>query len=127
MPTQYDRDDRRRLITVVVTDPYTVEDLLAVIDRQFGEGTWAYAVLYDARAVESIVGQTDAQRLVDHAARVGRGHVRGPVGLWVSATPRRFEGGAVYAAAARASSSVEVLLTDTQTNDWIVRSTRQTP
>jgi hypothetical protein len=40
MPTQYERDDRRRLITVVVTNPYTVEDLFAVIDRQFAEGTW---------------------------------------------------------------------------------------
>jgi hypothetical protein len=126
MPTQYERDDRRRLITVVVTDPYTVEDLFAVIDRQFAEGTWPYAMLYDARAVDSIVGPSDTPRLADHAARVGHGHARGPVGLWVSATSRQFQSGSAYAAAARASTAVEVLLTDTQKNDWLVRSTKQT-
>jgi hypothetical protein len=50
MPITYERDDSRRLITVTVTEPYAVEDILGVIDRQAAEGTWMYALLYELHA-----------------------------------------------------------------------------
>ncbi len=34
MPITYERADSRRLITVTVTEPYTVEELFGVIDRR---------------------------------------------------------------------------------------------
>jgi hypothetical protein len=46
-PIAYQRDDQRRLITVTVTEPCSVDDILSVIDRQSGEDTWEYTVLYD--------------------------------------------------------------------------------
>ena len=34
-----------------MTEPYSVDDILAVIDRQMAEGALGYAALYDWRAV----------------------------------------------------------------------------
>jgi hypothetical protein len=53
MPVRYDRDDVRQVTTVTVTGPYTLEQMLGVIDRQTAEHTWAYALLYDLRAVQT--------------------------------------------------------------------------
>jgi hypothetical protein len=41
VPIHYERDDSRRLITVTVTDPYFIDDVMGVVDRQAAEDTWA--------------------------------------------------------------------------------------
>ena len=51
MPIEYERDDQRRLIALTVTEPYAIDGILVAIDRQAAEDTWAYAILYDLRAV----------------------------------------------------------------------------
>jgi hypothetical protein len=51
MPIAYERDDQRRVITLIVTEPYSVDDILSVIDRQAAEDTWGHAMLYDLRGV----------------------------------------------------------------------------
>ena len=45
MAIQYERDDRRRLITVTLGEPYSLDELLNHIDQQWAEHTWEYAVL----------------------------------------------------------------------------------
>jgi hypothetical protein len=40
MSILYLSDDPRRLITVTVTEPYSVDDILSAIDRQASEGQW---------------------------------------------------------------------------------------
>jgi len=39
MPIDYQRDDRRRLITVTVTEPFAFDELLNQTDRQWAENT----------------------------------------------------------------------------------------
>jgi hypothetical protein len=43
----YLRDDIRRQITVTITGPARLGDLVSVVERQAAEGTWSYALLYD--------------------------------------------------------------------------------
>ena len=96
----YARDDAARRITVTTSGPLTVADVLANIDRQILEGTWAYGVLYDT----GDAGPLPTPREIDHvitvvraaAKRLGR---RGPVAI-VSRSPTAI-------AAAREYSVVE--------------------
>ena len=124
MPLAYERDDRRRLITITVTDPYTVEEVLRVIDRQAAENTWEYAMLYDLRAAENFADAVDRPRLAAHAKAVGGGRTRGAVCLWVAPRADRFQRSAQYSQAAR-GADVEVVLTDLQLAAWLARATKR--
>jgi hypothetical protein len=66
MPVHYERDDARQRLMVTSIGDVTIEETLAVMDRQAREGTWSYSVLYDARASERIPTAADLQRLVLH-------------------------------------------------------------
>jgi hypothetical protein len=123
MPTVYERDDERRLITVTVTAPYSVEDLLGVIDRQAAEDTWSYAVLFYLHASMSI--PADSQRVADYVQAVGAGRQRGPVGIAMSRDPDQFRRGLKYSELSRRIATVEVLLTPGQIEDWLSRNTRR--
>jgi hypothetical protein len=51
-----------RLIIATITEPYAVDDILGVIDRQAAEGTWAYAMLYDLRGATHLNTEAEAQQ-----------------------------------------------------------------
>jgi hypothetical protein len=126
MPTAYERDDSRRLITVTVTDPYTVDEILRIIERQAAEDTWDYAMLFDLHAPMSI--PADSQQIAEHVKTVGGGRQRGPVGIAISAEPEQFRRGLKYSELSRRIAVVEVLLTPAQRTDWLVRNaTRRAP
>jgi hypothetical protein len=125
MPIAYLRDDERRLITVTVTEPYSLDDILGVIDRQSAEDTWAYAMLYDLRAVTQAATEADLQRMADRVKAVGSGRERGPVGMAVGSDPDQFRMGLVYTRLARSLESVEALVTAVQRDDWLARNARR--
>ena len=80
----YQRDDRRRRINVTLVGGVSVEDLLAIVDRQAAEGTWQYGVWYDARRVTKSVDGTaaEARRVLEHVLNVCATHgARGPVAI----------------------------------------------
>src|ERR1700730_4455442 len=81
MPIAYQRDDQRRLIIVTVTEPCSVDDISSVIDRQSGEDTWEYALLYDLRAMTDASTEADLQLLAERVQLVGGERERGPVGI----------------------------------------------
>ena len=81
-------EDQRRLITVTVTEPYSVDDFLGVIDRQ-ADDTWQYAMLYDLRGTTQAPTEADLQRMADRVSDVGRGRDRGSVGLAIGARSSR--------------------------------------
>jgi hypothetical protein len=83
MPITYERDDHRRLITVTVTDPYSVNEILGTIDRQAAEHTWEYALLYQLSAVTRMPTEGDARQCADRIKAVGGGRACGPAGLMV--------------------------------------------
>jgi hypothetical protein len=118
----YERDDQRRLITVTVTEPYSVDDILSVIDRQAAEDTWEYAMLYDLRAATLALREADLLQIADRVKVVGRGRERGPVGMAVGARPEMFRMGLKYAEMTRKLINLEVLLTSAQLDGWLARN-----
>jgi hypothetical protein len=120
VPITYERDDERRLITVTVTEPYTIDDILRAVDRQSAENTWGYAMLYDLRAQMTI--PADLQPAADYVKAVAKGRARGPVGVAISGQPEEFRRGLKYTELARETVTVEVLLTSAQIDDWLVRN-----
>jgi hypothetical protein len=124
MPVLYQTDDKRRLLTVSVSDPYTAEDVLAVVDRQASEGLWEYALLYDVRSVSQVVDLDPA--LVKARIRLaGEGRPRGAVAIVIGAHPDRFRAAMLYSAGLGGSHEFEVLITPEQVDDWIRRHARR--
>jgi hypothetical protein len=123
MPIAYERDDSRRLITVTVNEPYSVDDILRTVERQAAEDTWAYAMLYDLQAPMSI--PADSQQIADHVKRIGGGRERGPVGIAISAEPEQFRRSLKYSDLSRHTAVVEVLVTPAQRTDWLSRNARR--
>jgi hypothetical protein len=125
MPIAYGRDDQRRLITLTVTEPYSVGDILSVIDRQSAEDTWEYAMLYDLRAVTHVSTMADLQQIAARVQLLGGGRDRGPVGMAVASVPEQFRMGLAYTMLTADLEHVEVLLTAAQFDDWLARNARR--
>lgn len=64
MPVITSRDDTRRLLTVKVSDPWSVEELAVSIDRQLAEETWKYDTIYDLRGSSHMPTEPDILWLV---------------------------------------------------------------
>ena len=122
MPIAYQRDDQRRLITVTVTEPYSVNDVSSLIDRQAGEDTWEYALLYDLRAMTDASTGADLQKLAERVKMAGGERERGPVGIAIRARPALFLLGLMYTKLIKEFVTVEVLLSAVQIDAWLVRN-----
>jgi hypothetical protein len=66
MPYKYVRDDERRRIRITIDDTSTVDDWIASVDRQLGEGAWAFAVLVDARLQSKIPSVDEVRSFLKH-------------------------------------------------------------
>ena len=83
MPFQYLRDDAKRRITLILSDPLTVAERIGAMEHQVADGTWRYGVLIDARRMGPFTPnltdmQTVASRLAELIAEHGP---RGPVAI----------------------------------------------
>ena len=125
MPIAYDRDNLRRLITVTLSEPVSIEELLGVVDRQAAEDTWGFAMLYDLRGVRDVAVLAQLPRLADRVKALGGDQPRGPVGVAILPRPELFLAGLMYGELTREFMSVEVLLTDGQLDDWLSRNARR--
>ena len=125
VPIAYERDDERRLITVTVIEPYSVDDILGVIDRQAAEDTWWYAILYDLRGLIHVSTDADLQHIADRVKVVGGGRKRGPVGIAVGTHPEAFRAGLMYTKLAGKLVNVEVVLTAAQLDGWLTRNAQR--
>jgi hypothetical protein len=123
MPIDYQRDDRKRLITVTLTDPFSFDELLSQTDRQWAEQAWEYAVLYDSRGSLHVAPASELQQLVSHTYVVGGGHPRGPVGVAILPRPELLRGGLqlVQLSGPRRRKDIEILLSDAQIEAWLTR------
>jgi hypothetical protein len=82
MPLSYQRDDVRKRITVITTGVLTSGEIVAMVDRQANEGTWSYAMLYDACRVTSVATADEVRALAHHVQALERTHgPRGPVAV----------------------------------------------
>ena len=120
MPIDYQRDDRRRLITVTLTDPFTFHELLSQTDRQWAEDIWEYAAFYDSRASQHIPPPGEIQQMVAHTQTIGGGRLRGPVGVAVPPRPEAVRGG-LHLTRLSGRRDVEILLNEEQVEAWLAR------
>jgi hypothetical protein len=121
MPTSYERDDHRRLITITLTDPFRVEELFDRVDQQWAEQVWLYAVLYDARTIAVPAPPSELQRLTQHVQVVGNGQRRGPVGVVIPRRADMLRGGIQLSTASAPFNDLEILLNDAQVDVWLAR------
>jgi hypothetical protein len=129
MPIEYERDDQHRLIAVTVTEPYTVADILSVIDRQMADDTWGYATLYDWGAVTRLPAEAEVRQAAERVKTVGGGRERGPVGVIAIGIHAKqlLDVGLQYESLTKKLVPVEVLLTAAQLEDWMARNVRRGP
>jgi hypothetical protein len=121
MPISAAVDHQRRLITNTATDPVTFEDMCAAIDRQWADQTWAYAVLWDARALAAAAPMSELQRLSVYTEGVGAGHKRGPAGIVITPSGNTVRTGIAYASGPARSRDLEILLNQGQVVAWLAR------
>jgi hypothetical protein len=97
VPIFYERDDTKRRITATSVGRVTLEQTIAIIDRQALEGAWSYGTLYDARASDDVPTAAEVQQLVQHiGVLTTRRGPRGPVALVVG-KPALSRMGTMYA------------------------------
>jgi hypothetical protein len=124
MPITYERDDGRRRITVTLAGVVTLEELLAIVDRQASEGTWSYGMFYDARHVtKERAGTPDEVRRVIHhvSARTADHGPRGPVAI-VTDSPADYAMLRSYSTlSARESIAVEVFRDPGDAERWLAK------
>jgi hypothetical protein len=121
-----ERDDDRRLIVVTAGDvpqPVTVDEMLAVIDRQWSEGLWHYALLYEFRGSSYVATDEEAKLVEDRLVVLGSMNPRGPVGLVVT-RPAAVRRGLSHADRTRGMQTFELLTTDAQVDEWLSRYAR---
>jgi hypothetical protein len=82
MPVQYLLDDAKRRIRLNLTDPITVADLLASVERQLADGAWSYGTLVDARIPFPAARSSDMRSFVAGVRELIAAHgPRGPVAV----------------------------------------------
>lgn len=84
MPIAITRDDEQRRVTVTVSDPWSVEEVAVVSDRQVSQQIWRYGTLYDLRGSTWVPSEPDMAWLVKRGHQLVALHgARGPVAVLV--------------------------------------------
>jgi hypothetical protein len=124
VPILWQRDDERHLLIVTVTEPYTADEALQVLERQATEGIWDYPALYDLRAVKTVFW-ADPAAIKELVEGVGGGRPLSPTALVIGGNPDQFRIALSHPGHTFGSADFEVLVTQTQVDDWIRRHTRR--
>jgi hypothetical protein len=107
-----------------VTGPCSLDDILAVIERQATDDTWHDALLYDLRAAEIAASAHAGVQLIAERVKVlSAGRPRGEVGIAIPPQPALFLLGLMYTTLVKDFLTVEVLLSASQIRAWVARQT----
>jgi hypothetical protein len=128
LPITYERDDERRRIVVTTIGDVSLDDLMAVVERQASEGTWHYGVLYDSRLVSSVATQAEVRAGLKRVHTLSRTHGRrGPV-AFVTAMPAAFGMVRMYSTlAGQLEQMVEVFRDIGDAERWLGAHTEPAP
>jgi hypothetical protein len=85
MPFDFSVDHGRRRVKIIARDPLSVDDVLAVLDRQAAQG-WTYTVLHDASETQWVPNAGEVVRILGYIRTISRrlGKPRGPVAFIAS-------------------------------------------
>lgn len=78
VPIDFDQDDERRRVTATAHGDITIDDLLALTERQVSRGAWTYETVYDARSLTTALKRHEMQRFSE--ARAEQTASLGPAG-----------------------------------------------
>jgi hypothetical protein len=120
MPIHYERDDKKRRILAISEGAVTVDETLAVIDRQAADGAWTYQMLFDTRASDALPTIHELRQLLQ---RVGALTIkygpRGPVAM-VVVNPALYEITGRYARLADLTAlRVGLFMTTREAEEWL--------
>ena len=97
MPIHYQRDDAKQRINVRSEGMPTLEEVLAIMDRQAAEGVWSYAVMYDSREASRAPTPEELTIILKHIGELTAKHgPRGPVAMIIG-NPEFFKAARKYA------------------------------
>jgi hypothetical protein len=120
----YRRDDALRRIRVTVRVPLESSEFIAIVDRQAAEGTWAYGLMCDLRAVYETPPPIDTARFFEtvqaHTKAIGK---RGPVALLTRAPGMLARSHGYAKNAAARGFEVELFWDLDEAEDWLQRHT----
>ena len=81
----YERDDERQRILVRAEGPPSLEETLAIINRQAADGAWSYAVVYDSRGASRGPTTEELHEVIRLVGKLTAKHgPRGPVAVVIS-------------------------------------------
>lgn len=120
MPIDYLRDDPRRRIRVTASDPLTVVEGLALVDRQVADGAWTYGMLYDATLLSDPLSMKDVTSILAHIRTLVEMHGRrGPIAI-VSRAARVVGKSQAYAnLGAQTGLDIEVFWDTDEAERWL--------
>jgi hypothetical protein len=120
MPIHYERNDKKRRILTISEGVVTLDDTLAIIDRQVADGAWTYQMLFDTRASPSLPTLDELRIVVRHVGILTTKYgPRGPVAM-VVVDPALFEIGGRYARLADLTSlRVGLFGTPLEAEEWL--------
>ena len=78
MPLTYERDDRRRRITLTAVGTVTLEESMTTLERKAQDDAWDYATVYDGRDRDGSFDSTEIVHLVSRIAVLSKQY--GPAG-----------------------------------------------
>jgi hypothetical protein len=126
MGLRWERDDERRLLRATLTEPYSIDDVFALLDAQAAEGTWEYATFCDVSSVKE-AQWFDPARIRERILEAGRGRPHGPICLYIGLRREIFKDVLQHPGHAVGLGTVDVLLTPEQAEVWIERNAPARP
>jgi hypothetical protein len=120
MPIHYERNDKKRRILAISEGDVTVDDTLAIIDRQVADGAWTYHMVFDTRGSAALPTVDDLRRLLQHVGALTTKYgPRGPVAM-VVVDPALYEIGGRYARLADLTAlRVGLFMTPREAEEWL--------
>ena len=119
MPIQYERDEAGRRIEVRLTEPLTVAELIASVERHLADGAWPSRLLVDARAVFAAAGPSDIRPFVAWVRELVAAHgPHGPIAI-VAREPPAISGAQRYIFLSGNTESIEVFWDIDAARHWL--------
>jgi len=85
------RDDVRRRITITLSGPVALADVISFLNTQRSRDAWDYSVLYDARGMVVDLPPGDLQLVATHVGELSKVQGRGRVAVvWATEAQRVF-------------------------------------
>ncbi len=120
MSIQYERDDARRRVKVTVQGTFEKSDMLAIIERQRAEDTWAFGLFVDMRLMTGRPTIEDLREVMGQATSQRRGEGRrGPVAI-LAIDPVLYSVACSYAALGRSKLTIEVFRDWNEADHWLI-------